>query len=182
MNVVRTELPEVFLLEPKVFEDPRGYTYESYNRRTLREVAGVDVEFVQDNRSRSVKNTIRGVHYQLGTPQAKLVSVLSGRIFDVAVDLRRSSANFGKWTAFELSGDNRRIAWIPPGFGHVFLALSDSVEVSYKMSEYWTPKLERIIRWDDPDLAIRWPLSGERPVLSKRDAEAPGLRQAEVFP
>jgi dTDP-4-dehydrorhamnose 3,5-epimerase len=182
MNVVRTELPEVFLLEPKVFEDPRGYTYESYNRRTLREVAGVDVEFVQDNRSRSVKNTIRGVHYQLGTPQAKLVSVLSGRIFDVAVDLRRSSANFGNWTAFELSGDNRRIAWIPPGFGHVFLALSDTAEVSYKMSEYWTPKLERIIRWDDPDLAIRWPLSGERPVLSKRDAEAPGLRRAEVFP
>jgi dTDP-4-dehydrorhamnose 3,5-epimerase len=181
MNVVRTALPEVFLLEPKVFEDARGYTYESYNRRTLREVAGVDVEFVQDNRSRSVKNTIRGVHYQLGAPQAKLVSVLSGRIFDVAVDLRRSSPNFGKWTAFELSGENRRLAWIPAGFGHVFLALSDTVEVFYKMSEYWTPKLERIIRWDDPDLAIRWPIPGNR-VLSKRDAEAPSLRDAEVFP
>jgi dTDP-4-dehydrorhamnose 3,5-epimerase len=181
MNVVRTELPEVLLLEPKVFEDPRGYTYESYNRRTLRDTAGIDVEFVQDNRSRSVKNTIRGVHYQLGPPQGKLVSVLSGRLFDVAVDLRRSSANFGKWTSFELSGENRRVAWIPPGFGHVFLALSDAVEVSYKMSEYWTPKLERIIRWNDPDLGIGWPLDG-KPVLSKRDAEAPGLRGAEVFP
>ena len=181
MNVVRTELPEVFLLEPKVFEDARGYTYESYNRRTLREAAGIDVEFVQDNRSRSVKNTIRGLHYQMGPPQAKLVSVLSGRIFDVAVDLRRSSPTFGKWTAFELSGENRRLAWIPPGFGHAFLALSDHAEVFYKMSEYWAPSLERIIRWDDPDLAIRWPLAG-KPVLSKRDAEAASLREAEVYP
>jgi len=181
MNVVRTELPEVFLLEPKVFEDARGHAFESYNRRTLRDVAGVDVEFVQDNRSRSVKNTIRGVHYQIGAPQAKLVSVLSGRIFDVAVDLRRSSPNFGKWTAFELSGENRRLAWIPAGFGHAFLALSDHADVFYKMGEYWAPKLERIIRWDDADLAIRWPLAGQ-PVLSKRDAEAPAFRGAEVFP
>ena len=180
MKLTRTELPEVVLLEPKVFEDPRGYTYESYNRRTLREVAGIDVDFVQDNRSRSVKNTIRGLHYQLGSPQAKLVSVVSGRVFDVAVDLRRSSPNFGKWTAFDLSGENRRLAWIPPGFAHAFLALSDDVEVFYKMSEYWTPSLERIIRWDDPDLAIRWPLEG-RPVLSKRDAEAVSFRDAEVF-
>ena len=180
MKLIRTELPEVVLLEPRVFEDPRGYTYESYNRRTLREVAGIDVDFVQDNRSRSVKNTIRGLHYQLGPPQAKLVSVVSGRVFDVAVDLRRSSPNFGKWTAFDLSGENRRLAWIPPGFAHAFLALSDNVEVFYKMSEYWTPSLERIIRWDDPDLAIRWPLEG-KPVLSKRDAGAVSLRDAEVF-
>lgn len=180
MKLTRSELPEVVLLEPKVFEDPRGYTYESYNRRTLREVAGIDVDFVQDNRSRSVKNTIRGLHYQMGSPQAKLVSVVSGRVFDVAVDLRRSSPNFGKWTAFELSGENRRLAWIPPGFAHAFLALSDNVEVFYKMSEYWAPSLERIIRWDDPDLAIRWPLEG-KPVLSKRDAEALSFRDAEVF-
>jgi dTDP-4-dehydrorhamnose 3,5-epimerase len=180
MKLTRTELPEVLLLEPKVFEDPRGYTYESYNRRSLREAADIDVEFVQDNRSRSVKNTIRGLHYQMGSPQSKLVSVLSGRIFDVAVDLRRSSPNFGKWTAFELSGENRRLAWIPPGFGHAFLALSDSAEVFYKMSEYWAPSLERIIRWDDADLAIRWPLEG-KPVLSKRDAEAVKFRDAEVF-
>jgi dTDP-4-dehydrorhamnose 3,5-epimerase len=181
MKAIRTELPEVLLLEPKVFEDARGYTYESYNRRTVREAAGIDVEFVQDNRSRSVKNTIRGLHYQLGAPQGKLVSVLSGRLFDVAVDLRRSSPAFGRWAGFELSGENRRVAWIPPGFGHAFLALTDIVEVHYKMSEYWTPSLERIIRWDDPELAIRWPLAG-KPVLSKRDAEAPGLREAEVFP
>ncbi len=180
MNVVRTDLPEVVLLEPKVYEDPRGYTFESYNRRVLREAAGIDVEFVQDNRSRSVRNTIRGLHYQMGSPQGKLVSVLSGRIFDVAVDLRRSSRNFGKWAAFEFSGENRRLAWIPAGFGHAFLALSESVEVFYKMSEYWTPSLERIIRWDDSDLAIRWPLEG-RPVLSKRDAEAVSFRDAEVF-
>ena len=181
MNVVRTALPEVFLLEPKVFEDARGFTFESYNRRTLRDAAGIDVEFVQDNRSRSVKNTIRGLHYQMGPPQAKLVSVLSGRVFDVAVDLRRGSPNFGKWVSFELSGENRRQAWIPAGFGHAFLALSEHAEVLYKMSEYWAPKLERIIRWDDADLAIRWPLAGQ-PVLSKRDAEAVSFREAEVFP
>jgi dTDP-4-dehydrorhamnose 3,5-epimerase len=181
MKVTRTELAEVLLLEPRVFEDARGLTYESYNRRTLREAAGIDVEFVQDNRSRSVLNTIRGVHYQLGAPQGKLIAALSGRIFDVAVDLRRGSPAFGRWTAFELSGENRRMAWIPPGFGHAFLALSHNVEVQYKMSEYWAPALERVIRWDDPDLAIRWPLEG-KPVLSKRDGEAVGLRAAEVFP
>ena len=180
MNVVHTALPEVLLLEPKVFEDARGWAYESYNRRTLAEVAGIDVDFRQDNRSRSVKNTIRGVHYQLGSPQGKLVGVLSGKIFDVAVDLRRSSPNFGRWAAFELSGDNRRMAWIPAGFGHAFLALTDA-DVQYKMSEYWAPSLERVIRWNDPQLAIRWPLEGD-PVLSRRDAEAAGLREAELFP
>jgi dTDP-4-dehydrorhamnose 3,5-epimerase len=180
MKATRTELPEVILLEPKVFDDARGFAYESYNRRTLLEIADIDVEFVQDNRSRSVKNTIRGLHYQVGTPQGKLVGALSGRIYDVAVDLRRSSPNFGKWTAFELSGENRRLAWIPPGFAHAFLALSDHVEVLYKMSEYWAPSLERVVRWDDPDLAIRWPLAG-KPVLSKRDGEAGGFEGAEVF-
>src|SRR5437762_11329210 len=148
MKVLPTELPEVVLLEPKVFEDPRGYTYESYNRRTLREVAGIDVEFVQENRSRSVKNTIRGLHYQVGTPQAKLVGVLSGRIFDVAVDLRRSSPTFGKWTGFELTGENRCLAWIPAGFAHAFLALSDNVEMVYKLTDFWAPSVERVIRWD----------------------------------
>jgi dTDP-4-dehydrorhamnose 3,5-epimerase len=181
MNVVATGLPEVVLLEPKVFEDPRGITYESYNRRTFRDVSGIDVEFVQENRSRSVKNTIRGLHYQIGTPQGKLVGVLSGRIFDVAVDVRRSSPNFGKWAGFELSGENRRIAWVPAGFAHAFLALTDNVEVVYKLSDFWAPKLERVIRWDDPDVAIRWPLTGQ-PVLSKRDGEAVRLRDAEVFP
>jgi dTDP-4-dehydrorhamnose 3,5-epimerase len=180
MQVIPTELREVVLLEPKVFEDRRGITYESYNRRTLREAAGVDVEFVQENRSRSAKNTIRGLHYQVGTPQGKLVGVLSGEIFDVAVDLRRSSPAFGKWTGFRLTGESRRLAWIPAGFAHGFLALTDQVEVVYKMSEFWAPKLERVIRWDDPDLAIGWPLAGE-PVLSQRDAEGVRFRQAEAF-
>lgn len=180
MKVIATDLPEVLLVEPDVFEDARGLAYESYNRRTFREATGVDVEFVQDNRSRSVKHVIRGLHYQLGRPQGKLVGVLSGEIFDVAVDLRRSSPGFGKWTSFELSGDPPRYAWIPPGFAHGFLALSHNVEVLYKMSDFWAPALERVIRWDDPDLAIRWPLSG-KPVLSKRDAEAMRFAEAEVF-
>lgn len=180
MKVISTDLPEVVLLEPKIFEDPRGITYESYNRRTLRETAGIDVEFVQENRSRSVKNTIRGLHYQVGRPQGKLVGVLSGEIFDVAVDLRRSSPAFGKWSGFRLTGENRRLAWIPTGFAHAFLALTENVEVVYKLSEFWAPSLERVIRWDDPDLAIRWPLTGT-PVLSKRDAEAVSFKEAEVF-
>jgi dTDP-4-dehydrorhamnose 3,5-epimerase len=180
MQVIPTELAEVVLLEPKIFEDPRGITYESYNRRTFRETAGIDVEFVQENRSRSVKDTIRGLHYQVGKPQGKLVGVLSGEIFDVAVDLRRSSPAFGKWTGFRLTGEDRRFAWIPAGFAHAFLALTDNVEVVYKLTELWAPSVERVIRWDDPDLGIRWPLVGQ-PVLSERDAKGLGFKQAEVF-
>jgi dTDP-4-dehydrorhamnose 3,5-epimerase len=181
MKVIPTELREVVLLEPKIYEDPRGLTYESYNRRTFREATGVDIAFVQENRSRSVKHTIRGLHYQLGRPQGKLVGVLSGELYDVAIDLRRSSPTFGKWTGFRLSGNEHRYAWIPSGFAHGFLALSERVEVIYKLSEFWAPEHERIIRWDDPDLAIRWPFEG-KPVLSKRDSEAPRFRDAEVFP
>jgi dTDP-4-dehydrorhamnose 3,5-epimerase len=181
MKVVPTDLPEVVLVEPRIFEDARGLTYESYNRRSFREATGVDVEFVQDNRSRSAKNVIRGLHYQLGRPQGKLVGVLCGEIFDVAVDLRRSSPTFGKWASFELSASTPRCAWIPPGFAHGFLALSNNVEVLYKMSEFWAPAHERVIRWDDPEIGIPWPLAGA-PILSKRDAEAPRLAQAEVFP
>lgn len=180
MKVLPTGLAGVVLLEPKIYEDARGLTYESHNRRTLREAAGIDAEFVQENRSRSRRNVIRGVHYQLGQPQGKLVGVLSGEIFDVAVDLRRSSPAFGKWAGFRLTADERRLAWIPPGFGHAFLALSDHVEVIYKLTAYWAPENERVIRWDDPDIAIRWPLAGE-PLLSKRDAEGTGLAQAEVY-
>jgi len=182
VKVTATALKEVLLLDPVVHEDVRGITYENYNRRTLREAAGIDVEFVQENRSRSARNVIRGLHYQLGSPQGKLVGVLVGRIFDVAVDLRRGSPQFGKWTSFELSAENRRVAWIPPGFGHGFLALTDGAEVVYKMSEFWAPKQERVIRWDDRDLAIAWPLGGAQPIVSKRDAEAVALREAEVFP
>ena len=180
MKVLPTGLAEVVLLEPKIYEDARGLTYESHNRRTLREAAGIDAEFVQENRSRSRRNVIRGVHYQLGQPQGKLVGVLGGEIFDIAVDLRRSSPAFGKWAGFRLTAEERRLAWIPPGFGHAFLALSDNVEVIYKLTAYWAPQNERVIRWDDPDIAIRWPLAGE-PLLSKRDAEGIGLAQAEVY-
>jgi dTDP-4-dehydrorhamnose 3,5-epimerase len=182
VKALNTELPEVLLFEPTVFEDARGITYESYNRRTLRELAGIEVDFVQDNRSRSARHVIRGLHYQLGEPQGKLIGVLAGRIFDVAVDLRRSSPRFGKWSAFELSADNRRMAWIPPGFGHGFLALSEHAEVLYKMSQYWAPKQERVILWSDPDLAIAWPLGAAQPILSPRDGAAGALREAEVFP
>jgi dTDP-4-dehydrorhamnose 3,5-epimerase len=181
MKVVPTELPEVVLLEPKIYEDRRGITYESFNQRTFREATGLDVSFVQENRSRSVRNTIRGVHYQLGSPQGKLVGVLSGEIFDVAVDLRRSSPRFGRWTGFHLASGTPRYAWIPSGFGHAFLALTENVEVIYKMSEFWAPNRERVIRWNDADLRIQWPLNGEQPVLSKRDAEAVAFKQAEVF-
>ena len=181
MKVSPTELREVLLLEPKIHEDARGLTYESFNQRTFREVLGKEVVFVQENRSRSVRHTIRGLHYQLGKPQDKLIGVLAGELFDVAVDLRRSSPTFGKWAAFRLRAAEHRYAWIPAGFGHGFLALSEAVEVVYKMTEYWAPERERIIRWDDPDLAIRWPFDG-KPVLSKRDAQAPRFKDAEVFP
>ena len=181
MKVEPSGFAEVVVLAPQIHEDARGITYESYNRRTFREATSVDVEFVQENRSRSARNVIRGIHYQLGRPQGKLVGVLSGEIFDVAIDLRRGSPAFGKWTGFRLSGQDRRMAWIPAGFGHAFLALTDGVEVVYKLSDFWTPQAERVIRWNDPDIAIRWPLQGE-PLLSPRDAAALPLARAEVFP
>lgn len=181
MNVIKTELPEVVLLEPRVFEDGRGLTYESYNRRRFRELTGVDTDFVQDNRSRSARNVLRGLHYQVVRPQGKLIGVLAGEIYDVAVDLRRSSPRFGKWVGFTLSAADRRMAWIPPGFGHGFLALADGTEVLYKMTEFWAPDHERVIVWNDAKLGIRWPVKGE-PILSPRDAKGARLADAEVFP
>ena len=181
MKVIPTELSEVLLLEPKIHEDARGLTYESYNQRVFREATGIDIKLVQENRSRSAKHTIRGLHYQLGHAQGKLVGVLSGELFDVAIDLRKSSPTFGKWAGFRLSGREHRYAWIPAGFGHGFLALSEGVEVIYKLTDFWDPTHERVIRWDDPDIAIRWPFQGE-PLLSKRDAAASRLKDAEVFP
>jgi dTDP-4-dehydrorhamnose 3,5-epimerase len=181
MKMIKTELADVLLFEPQVFEDTRGVTFEAYNRRRFRELAGVDVDFVQDNRSRSAKNVLRGLHYQVARPQGKLVGVLAGEIYDVAVDLRRSSPAFGRWVGFNLSAANRRMAWIPPGFAHGFLALNDSVEVQYKMSDFWAPEHERVIVWNDGKLGIRWPIKGE-PLLSPRDAKGAKLADAELFP
>ena len=181
MKVIRTELPEVLLLEPRVFEDARGLTYESYNRRAFREAAGVDVEFVQDNRSRSAQNVIRGLHYQVVRVQGKLVSVLRGEIFDVAVDLRRGSPTFGKWAGFRLSDARPQQAWIPPGFGHGFLVLSEIAEVQYKLSEFWLHEHERPFLWNDAALGVRWPLSGA-PILSGKDKAGKSFAEAELFP
>lgn len=181
MNVIETSLPGVLLLEPKVFGDSRGFFFESYNRRVLEEIAGIGGEFVQDNHSRSEKNVLRGLHYQIRQPQGKLVRVVVGEVFDVAVDIRRSSPSFGRWEGFRLSAENKRMLWIPPGFAHGFLVLSDMAEFLYKTTDYYAPEHERSLLWNDPHLAIRWPLSGE-PRLSAKDAQGLGLAEAEVYP
>ena len=180
MKAVRTDIPEVLILEPKVFADARGAVFESYNRRVFAEATGVDPQFVQDNRSISTQRVLRGLHYQLGYPQGKLVQVLKGEIFDVAVDLRRSSATFGRWVGFTLSEANRRMVWIPPGFAHGLLALSAEVDVLYKMTQFWSPEHERAILWNDARIGVRWPIEGA-PILSGKDASAPGLAEAELF-
>ncbi|MGH9671935.1 MAG: dTDP-4-dehydrorhamnose 3,5-epimerase, partial [Bryobacteraceae bacterium] len=165
MQVMRSALPEVLLIEPKVFGDDRGSFYESYNERAFFEATGLRVHFVQDNHSRSAKNVLRGLHYQIRQPQGKLVRVTAGEIYDVAVDIRRSSPHFAKWAADVLSSANRRMMWIPPGFAHGFLVTSDHAEVQYKTTDYYAPEHERCIAWNDRDLAIAWPLEGE-PILS----------------
>ena len=180
MNVIRTAIPEVLIVEPRVFGDERGFFFESYNRRVL-EPHGVTGEFVQDNHSRSGKNVLRGLHYQLGQPQGKLVRVVAGEVFDVAVDIRRSSPNFGKWVGEILSAGNRRMMWIPEGFAHGFLVLSESADFLYKTIDYWAPEHERSLLWSDPDLAIAWPLQGA-PTLAPKDASAVPFKKAEVFP
>ncbi len=180
MKVSRTSIPEVLLLEPKVFGDDRGFFLEPYNKRTFREATGLEAEFVQDNHSRSRSGVLRGLHYQLHRPQGKLVRVTAGEVFDVAVDLRRSSPTFGKFVGFTLDAESKRIAWIPPGFAHGFLVMSEYVDFLYKTTEYYLPQDERAIRWDDPVLGISWPLQGA-PILSAKDAAAPLLAAAEVY-
>ena len=179
MRAVRTTIPEIILLEPRVFEDTRGFFYESYNRDVFRQ-HGIDAEFVQDNHSHSVRNVLRGLHYQIRQPQGKLVRVTAGQVFDVAVDLRRSSATFGKWTAFTLSAASRRVAWIPSGFAHGFLVLSDYAEFLYKTTDYYAPQHERCIVWNDPNLAIIWPV-GVVPMVSAKDQAGRQFRDADVF-
>ncbi|HSD55459.1 MAG TPA: dTDP-4-dehydrorhamnose 3,5-epimerase [Burkholderiales bacterium] len=179
MIVTPTEIPDVLLLEPKVFGDSRGFFFESWNARAFAE-AGIPATFVQDNHSRSPRGVLRGLHYQIVQPQGKLVRVVAGEVFDIAVDLRRASPTFGRWVGERLSGENRRMLWIPPGFGHGFLALSESADFLYKTTDYYAPEHERVIAWNDPDLAIAWPLEGA-PTLSARDVAGARFRDAEVF-
>lgn len=181
MNIIQTAIPDVLLLEPKVFGDERGFFFESYNERDFTEKTGVNVRFVQDNHSRSAKNVLRGLHYQIRQPQGKLVRVTAGEVYDVAVDIRRSSPTFGKWTAHVLSDKNKRMLWVPEGFAHGFLVTSDHAEFLYKTTDYWAPAFERCIAWNDPELNIPWPLHGE-PVLSVKDRQGLRFRDAEVFP
>jgi len=181
VKVIPTALPEVLILEPKVFGDERGFFMESWNARTFREATGLDVTFVQDNHSRSAKNVLRGIHYQVVKPQGKLVRVVTGAVFDVAVDLRRSSTNFGKWVGVELSSENKRQLWVPPGFGHAFLVVSDYADFLYKTTEYWYQNYDRSLRWDDAAIGIEWPLSGEAALLAPKDSAAPLLTDAEGY-
>ncbi|AGE28520.1 dTDP-4-dehydrorhamnose 3,5-epimerase [Pseudomonas poae RE*1-1-14] len=181
MNVIATELPGVLIIEPKVFGDERGFFYESFNARDFARVAGLEQQFVQDNHSRSQKGVLRGLHYQIEHVQGKLVRVTAGEVLDVAVDIRRSSPNFGKWTSVRLSAENRRQLWIPPGFAHGFVVLSDHAEFLYKTTDYYTPAAERCIRWDDAELGIDWQLSAA-PTLSAKDQNGKSLKDADVFP
>lgn len=181
MKVIQTALPEVLILEPKVFGDARGFFMESFNARTFREATGIDVEFVQDNQSRSSAGVLRGVHYQNPNPQGKLVRVTQGAVFDVAVDLRRSSPNFGKWVGVELSGENHHQLWVPAGFGHGFLVLSERADFLYKTTDYYAPEHEHCVRWDDPSIGIEWPLAGLTPNISAKDAQGKSLAEADVF-
>ncbi|MFC3532129.1 dTDP-4-dehydrorhamnose 3,5-epimerase [Vogesella facilis] len=180
MRIIDTAIADVKLLEPVVHGDARGFFFESFNQRQFDAAIGRQVAFVQDNHSRSARGVLRGLHYQLQQPQGKLVRVLQGAIFDVAVDLRRSSATFGHWLGHELSADNRWQLWLPQGFAHGFVVLGEYAEVLYKTTDYYAPQHERCIRWDDPALAIDWPLATP-PVLSARDAQGTALRDAELF-
>jgi dTDP-4-dehydrorhamnose 3,5-epimerase len=180
VKVIKTEIPEVLVLEPRVHHDDRGYFLESYNRRTFREATGVELDFVQDNQSFSLRNVLRGLHYQVRQPQGKLVRALAGEIFDVAVDVRRRSATFGKWVGITLTAVAHRMLWVPAGFAHGYLVLSDNATVSYKTTDFYAPEHERTILWNDPALAIDWPLAGE-PILNDKDRRASRLQSAEVF-
>ncbi len=179
MDLQPTSLPDVLILKPRVFVDNRGFFFESYNERVLREL-GIAESFVQDNHSRSARNVLRGLHYQILQPQGKLVRVVSGAVFDVAVDLRRGSQTFGKWAGVELSAENKRMLWLPRGFAHGFVVLSDAADLLYRTSDYYAPEFERTIIWNDPDLGIEWPVDGE-PILSAKDLAGCCFRNAECF-
>ena len=180
MKATRLAIPDVVLIEPKVFGDARGFFFESFNQKAFNEATGTNHAFVQDNHSRSSQGVLRGLHYQIQQPQGKLVRVARGRVWDVAVDIRKSSPTFGQWVGAELSEDNHRQLWVPPGFAHGFVVLSESADFLYKTTDYYAPEHERCIAWNDPQLAIRWPYEAE-PRLSAKDAQGLMLAQAEVF-
>ena len=180
MKVERASIADVLIIEPRLFGDARGFFMETWNARSFEQL-GIKAQFVQDNHSRSAKNVLRGLHYQLRQPQGKLVRVTVGEIWDVAVDLRRSSPSFGRWTASTLSADAARMLWIPPGFAHGFLVLSDSADVLYKTTDFYAPEHERTLLWNDPELAIDWPVAGIAPLLSDKDRRGTPLAQAETF-
>jgi dTDP-4-dehydrorhamnose 3,5-epimerase len=180
MKVIQTKLPEVCIIEPQVFGDSRGFFYESFNARKFAELTGVQAEFVQDNHSKSGKNILRGLHYQIQQAQGKLVRVVSGEVFDVAVDIRKSSPNFGQWVGVNLSAENSRQLWVPPGFAHGFVVLSEQAEFLYKTTDYWAPEYERCLAWNDPEIGITWPIS-DAPLLSAKDQLGKSLSEAEVF-
>lgn len=181
MNVIPTRLPEVLVIEPKVFSDDRGFFYESFNAQAFAEATGSTLQFVQDNHSHSTRGVLRGLHYQIERAQGKLVRVTAGEVLDVAVDIRRSSPNFGQWVAMRLSARLARQLWIPPGFAHGFVVLSESADFLYKTTDYYAPSAERCIRWDDPQLAIDWELEGA-PILSAKDQNGKALHEADLFP
>jgi dTDP-4-dehydrorhamnose 3,5-epimerase len=181
VKFIPTGLPEVLVVEPRVFGDERGFFLESWNEAAFAE-AGINARFVQDNHSRSGRGVLRGIHYQLARPQGKLVRVTAGRVFDVAVDLRRSSPRFGRWAGVELSAENRRMLWVPPGFGHGFLTLEDGTDFLYKCTDFYAPQDERCIAWDDDDIAIEWPSEGLEPTLSQKDRHGLSLAEAEHYP
>jgi dTDP-4-dehydrorhamnose 3,5-epimerase len=181
MKITPTEIPDVLIIEPDVFGDSRGFFFESYNKKEFMKTTGLQVTFVQDNHSRSNKHVLRGLHYQIRQPQGKLVRVISGDVFDVAVDIRRSSPTFGKWVGEYLTAENKKQMWVPPGFAHGFLVLSDDAEFLYKTTDYWAPEHERCIRWNDPVLNVQWPITGD-PLVSEKDEKGALFQDAEVFP
>jgi dTDP-4-dehydrorhamnose 3,5-epimerase len=181
MTIISTTIPDVLLLEPKVFGDARGFFFESFNERTWREQTGLDVSFVQHNHSRSARNVLRGLHYQIQNPQGKLVRVIAGEVFDVAVDIRRSSPTFGRWFGTSLSADNKRQMWVPVGFAHGFCVTSEYAEFLYLTTDYWAPEHERCIAWNDPDLAVSWPVTCS-PLVSAKDQEGKRFKDADLFP
>lgn len=181
MNVIATRLPDVLIIEPKVFGDDRGFFYESFNARAFAEATGSTLQFVQDNHSRSTRGVLRGLHYQIEQAQGKLVRVTAGEVLDIAVDIRRSSPTFGQWAGVRLSAQNHRQLWVPPGFAHGFVVLSESADFLYKTTDYYAPSAERCIRWDDPQLAINWALD-DAPILSAKDQNGKALHEADLFP